>query len=86
VLHRGAFRGASAVEIVNLERNHLKRLEENVFAGLVNLKKLFLARNQLTLIDPKAFRKLRQLDTLILKANMLRDLQYPYPVIKMTVL
>jgi len=84
VINPDVFRGASNAKVLNLERNALKRLEENVFAGLKNLKGLYLARNKLTLIDPKAFRALRRLETLDLKTNMLRDIIFFLPCVSST--
>ncbi|XP_048359214.1 toll-like receptor 5 [Sphaerodactylus townsendi] len=68
------FKALSRLEVLHLNNNYLSFLPENIFSGLVSLKRLNLASNLLTYISHGTFPK--TLKTLYLSSN---QLLYPDP-------
>ncbi len=63
------------VQFLRLGNNQLTTIPTNAFAGLTNLKDLFLRDNQLTTIQPNAFTGLTSLTELALYNNQLTTIQ-----------
>jgi Leucine-rich repeat (LRR) protein len=63
------FNGLENLASVNLASNNIKKLESNLFDGILSLKILDLKYNELSEIPVTLFSKLHQLEQLILQFN-----------------
>lgn len=65
----------SRVEILNLERNEISRIESEDLRGLVKMRHLNMGENQVDYIAKDAFIDLVELDTLTLSSNKITRLE-----------
>jgi Leucine-rich repeat (LRR) protein len=63
---------------LDLYINNIKRLDDNAFAGMNNLKNLFLTMNKITQLNSKIFQHLKSLNCLILSGNRIKRLDLEF--------
>jgi Leucine-rich repeat (LRR) protein len=73
-LERSSFKNAHQLQILWLEKNSFKNLDEFLFAEAPNLEYLTLPENQIESIQSKTFHGLKKLKTLCLVRNKLKFL------------
>ncbi len=65
------------VQYLAFENNQLSTIQPDAFAGLTNLKELYLGYSKLTTIQPNAFAGLKNLEWLALDNNQLTTIKQP---------
>lgn len=74
-IKEGAFKGCKLLEIIELERNKLKQLNQYTFARLHKLRDINLAYNNLTVLQTSVFTHIPELRYLNVSHNQIEGLQ-----------
>ena len=70
-INSNTFTGLNKLEILYLNDNQIKVIDERLFENLSNLKELDLFRNKLKRIDSNTFKRITKLEKLTLGANQI---------------